>query len=139
MRGIKNQFVIEMLTLNSRITPKKDPCWRENEMSFRCLDRNGECSAHSQTHNILNRVHYTVCIPSVCLELIFTFQHTTRPSARLSLKTTETAKGSGTVSNLQGGRRWVVSFQFKFRQGILPLLPASEEEREELRREFRRM
>ena len=25
-----------------RVTKEKDPCWRENQMTFKCLDRNGE-------------------------------------------------------------------------------------------------
>ena len=37
-----NIHKILMWWLLYRVTKEKDPCWRENQMTFKCLDRNGE-------------------------------------------------------------------------------------------------
>ena len=76
-----------------RINKGKDPCWKENKLSMRCLDENG---------NLKLLIYYVFNWWLTTLS----FKTTTRGNVRQSLRTTELAKASGTVFLGQDGKKW---------------------------------
>lgn len=180
-----------------RVTKEKDPCWRENQMTFKCLDRNGEdlgkglrafvfwffpsqlfqvsnntsyidhnlwtqnCKNAKKILNLFDNKEilppqaYINQISRTCSKYMKFSQPSTRGIAKWNLRTTGTAKASGTVCNSLARKRWnwfwlirlighcpspwkhFPDLRIRF-QGIFPALPRSEEERAALKREFRR-
>ena len=65
-----NIHKILMWWLLYRVTKEKDPCWRENQMTFKCLDRNGE-DFRKGPRAFVFRFFPLAIIPSINQSLIF--------------------------------------------------------------------